>query len=165
MPLPKTKVFRRFPDPCIRPEDNLSFQWKLINAHLTRNRKASMQFPLLVSVLQSWGKGNLIHRHRQATQKMVARFSSFLTSSTMSSTSDTSSSSIEETLKIPLVDPTVKKRKVARECRKINLELNGVLEKYHKSLSCVLGIGFLYSTDEEREEISETAPKINDLTN
>ena len=54
-------------------------------------------------------------------------------------------------------------KNVARECRKINLELNGVLEKYHKSLSCVLGIGFLYSTDEEREEISETAPKINDL--
>ena len=54
-------------------------------------------------------------------------------------------------------------KNVARECRKINLELNGVLEKYHDSLSCVLGNGFFYGTDEEREEISEKVSKIVDL--
>ena len=87
--------------------------------------------------------------------------SSFLTSYPMSS-SETSSSSIEDTLKSPL-GPTIKKRKVARECRKINLALTRVLEKYHESLSCVLGNAFLYGTDEEREEISKTISRIFDL--
>ena len=49
-----------------------------------------------------------------------------------------SSSVIEETLKSPL-GPTIKKRKVARECRKVSAELDGVLEKYRETLACILG--------------------------
>ena len=41
--------------------------------------------------------------------------------------------------------------------------LNGVLQKYHESLSCVSGNGLLCGTDEEREEVSETVSKIVDL--
>ena len=59
-------------------------------------------------------------------------------SSPLSSCSLLGNSSIEETKKSPL-GPTLKKREVARQCRVITKDLDGVCEKYHESLACVLG--------------------------
>ncbi|KAL9976875.1 hypothetical protein ACROYT_G014213 [Oculina patagonica] len=70
---------------------------------------------------------------------------------------------IEETLKSNSIDPTVKKRKVAKECRKVTEELDGVLAKYHESLACVLGNTFLYGGSEEKQKVSETLSEIVNL--
>ena len=79
--------------------------------------------------------------------------SSSNSNSTSSSTSR--SSVIEETLKSPSIGPTLKKRKVSQECRKVAVELDGVLAKYHETLACVLGNSFLY--------VSETLSEIVNL--
>ena len=76
--------------------------------------------------------------------------------------SSNNSSVIEETLNGPL-GPTLKKRKVASECRKVSLEVDGVLAKYHVTLSCVLGNSFLHGTDEERGKVSETISEVVNL--
>lgn len=79
--------------------------------------------------------------------------------------SDSSSSSrvIEETLKSPSIGPTLKKRKVSQECRKVAVELDGVLAKYHKTLACVLGNSFLYGSDKDKGNVSETLSEIVNL--
>ena len=76
--------------------------------------------------------------------------------------SSNNSSVIEKTLNGPL-GPTLKKRKVASECRKVSLEVDGVLAKYHATLSCVLGNSFLHGTDEERGKVSETISEVVNL--
>ena len=82
--------------------------------------------------------------------------------SNSSSNEDSSSSSsvIEETLKSPSIGPTLKKRKVAQECRRVAVEVDGVLAKYHETLACVLGNSFLYGSDKEKGKISETLSEI-----
>ena len=78
--------------------------------------------------------------------------------------SDSSSSSvIEETLKSPSIGPTLKKRKVSQECRKVAVELDGVLAKYHETLACVLGNSFLYGSDKDKGNVSETLSEIVNL--
>ena len=59
--------------------------------------------------------------------------------------------------------PTLKKRKVASECRKVSTEVDGVLAKYHETLSCILGNSFLYGTDEEKGEVSEMISEVVNL--
>ena len=68
----------------------------------------------------------------------------------MDSGCGSSTSIIEETLKSSSIGPTLTKRKVAHECRKVTEELDGVLAKYHESLACVLGNTFLYGDGEEK---------------
>lgn len=80
----------------------------------------------------------------------------------LNTSSSNNSSVIEETLNGPL-GPTLKKRKVASECRKVSLEVDGVLAKYHATLSCVLGNSFLHGTDEERGKVSETISEVVNL--
>ena len=74
-----------------------------------------------------------------------------------------STSIIEETLKSSSIGPTLTKRKVAHECRKVTEELDGVLAKYHESLACVLGNTFLYGDGEEKQKVSETLSEIVNL--
>ena len=78
------------------------------------------------------------------------------------SISSSGSSVIEETLQSSL-GPTRKKRKVAHECRKITKEIDGVLEKYHESLACILGNSLLYGGDEQKDKVSETISEVVDL--
>ena len=83
-----------------------------------------------------------------------------------SSNSNSSNSSvIEETLRSPSIGPTLKKRKVAHECRKVVLEVDGVLHKYHETLACVLGNSFIFGDDEEKGKVSETLSEIVNLVN
>ncbi|XP_068739054.1 uncharacterized protein [Montipora capricornis] len=83
-------------------------------------------------------------------------------SSDSSNTSSCCSSVIEETLSSPL-GPMLKKRKVASECRKVSAEVDGVLAKYHETLSCILGNSFLYGTDEEKGKVSEMISEVVNL--
>ena len=83
-------------------------------------------------------------------------------SDSLNTSSSNNSSVIEETLNGPL-GPTLKKRKVASECRKVSLEVDGVLAKYHATLSCVLGNSFLHGTDEERGKVSGTISEVVNL--
>lgn len=80
----------------------------------------------------------------------------------ISSSSSSSSSIIEETLKSSL-GPTLKKRKVASECKKVSTDVDGVLEKYHETLACILGNSFLYGTDQEKGKVSETISEVVNL--
>ena len=88
-------------------------------------------------------------------------------SSSSNSSSNNSSSSrssvIEETLKSPSIGPTLKKRKVSQECRKVAVELDGVLVKYHETLACVLGNSFLYGSEKDKGNVSETLSEIVNL--
>jgi len=70
---------------------------------------------------------------------------------------------IEETLKSPSIGPTLKKRKVSQECRKVAVELDGVLAKYHETLACVLGNSFLYGSEKDKGNVSETLSEIVNL--
>lgn len=79
-----------------------------------------------------------------------------------SSSSSSNSSIIEETLKSDL-GPTLKKRKVTSECKKLSAELDGVLEKYHESLACILGNSFLYGEDKERAKVSGIISEVVNL--
>ena len=63
-------------------------------------------------------------------------------------------------LKSPSIGPTLKKRNVAQECRRVAVEVDRVLAKYHETLACVLGNSFLYGRDKEEGKISETLSKI-----
>ena len=83
-------------------------------------------------------------------------------SSPLSSCSSLGNSSIEETKKSSL-GPTLKKREVARQCRVITKDLDGVCEKYHESLACVLGNSFIYGNEEDRQSVSKTVSDIIDL--
>ena len=87
--------------------------------------------------------------------------SSSNSNSTSSSTSR--SSVIEETLKSSSIGPTLKKRKVSQECRKVAVELDGVLAKYHETLACVLGNSFLYGSEKDKGNVSETLSEIVNL--
>ena len=49
---------------------------------------------------------------------------------------------IEETLN-GFLGPTLKKKKVVSECRKVSAFVDGELAKYHETLACVLGNSFL----------------------
>ena len=80
-----------------------------------------------------------------------------------SSSTSRSSSVIKETLKSPTIGPTLKKRKVSQECRKVAVELDGVLAKYHETLACVLGNSFLYGSDKDKGNVSETLSEIVNL--
>lgn len=80
-----------------------------------------------------------------------------------SDSSSSSSSVIEETLKSPSIGPTLKKRKVSQECRKVAVELDGVLAKYHETLACVLGNSFLYGSEKDKGNVSETLSEIVNL--
>ena len=84
-------------------------------------------------------------------------------SDSSSSCNSSGSSVIEETLKSPSIGPTLKKRKVSQECRKVPVELDGVLAKYHETLACVLGNSFLYGSDEDKGNVSETLSEIVNL--
>lgn len=81
-----------------------------------------------------------------------------------SSCSDSSSASsfIEETLNGPLGHIT-KKRRVAGQCKKFIIDLDGVCEKYHETLAGVLGNSFVYGAEEERVRVSETISEIVNL--
>ena len=84
-------------------------------------------------------------------------------SSNSSTSTSRSSSVIKETLKSPTIGPTLKKRKVSQECRKVAVELDGVLAKYHETLACVLGNSFLYGSDKDKGNVSETLSEIVNL--
>ena len=43
------------------------------------------------------------------------------------------------------------------------MELDGVLAKYHETLACVLGNSFLYGSDEDKGNVSETLSEIVNL--
>lgn len=83
-------------------------------------------------------------------------------SNDISSSSSSNCSVIEETLRGPL-GPTLTKRKVASECKKVSAEVDGVLAKYHETLACVLGNSFLYGTNEEKGKVSETISEVVNL--
>lgn len=76
--------------------------------------------------------------------------------------SSSNSSAIEEALRSPL-GPTLKKRRVASECKKVSTEVDGVLAKYHETLACILGNSFLYGADEEKGKVSETISEVVNL--
>ena len=76
------------------------------------------------------------------------------TSNSSDSGCGSGTSLIEETLKSNSIGPTLKKRKVPHECRKVTEELDGMLAKNHKGLACILGNTFLYGDGKEREKIS-----------
>ena len=42
-------------------------------------------------------------------------------------------------------------------------ELDGVLEKYHETLACILGNSFLYGADAEKAKVSETISEVVSL--
>ena len=88
--------------------------------------------------------------------------SSSSSSSGSSHSSSGSNSVTEETLKSSL-GPTLKKRKVACECKKVSTEIDGVLGRYHETLPCILGNSFLYGTDEEKGKVSETISEVVNL--
>ena len=83
--------------------------------------------------------------------------------SSSSSSSSRSSSSVIEMLKSPSIGPTLKKRKVSQECRKVAVELDGVLAKYDETLACVLGNSFLYGGDKDKGNVSETLSEMVNL--
>ena len=43
------------------------------------------------------------------------------------------------------------------------MELDGVLAKYHETLACVLGNSFLYGSDKDKGNVSETLSEIVNL--
>ena len=146
MPLPKTKVFRRFPDEiwCIRPEDDLKLATKTDECAFNKKQKSFYAVSTFGLCAGSWGKANChemslscprilvtLWRHSiistlaplesdlggETPNSLHGSFSkefdsltsssnpedggdvsSFLSSPPMSSPSDTSSSSIEDTL-------------------------------------------------------------------
>ena len=79
------------------------------------------------------------------------------TSSPSQSSSDSSSNSsfIEETLN-SMLGPINTKRAVANHCKEVTADLEGVCEKYHETLACVLGHSFIYGSQEEKEKVSQT---------
>ena len=79
-----------------------------------------------------------------------------------SSINSNNSSVIEETLKSSL-GPTLKKRKVATECKKVSAEVDGVLAKYNETLACILGNSFLYGVDGEKAKVAETISEVVNL--
>ncbi|KAL9970998.1 hypothetical protein ACROYT_G023472 [Oculina patagonica] len=80
-----------------------------------------------------------------------------------SSSNSSDSSVIEETLNSSSLGPIAKKRKVAQECRKVTDEIDGVLEKYHESLACVLANSLLYGGAEQKDKVSETISEVVNL--
>ena len=85
-----------------------------------------------------------------------------LSSDGSSLVSSCSSSSIDDIKESPL-GSTSKKRKVAVHCRWIITDLDGVCEKYHESLACVLGNSFLYENEDEKKAVSQTVSDILNL--
>ena len=73
-----------------------------------------------------------------------------------------SSSSIDDIKESPL-GCTSKKRTVVVHCRRIITDLDGVCEKYHESLGCVLGNSFLYGNEAEKKAVSQTVSEILNL--
>lgn len=59
--------------------------------------------------------------------------------------------------------PITKKRRVAHYCKNVTEQLDGVLEKHHETLACVLGNSFIYGDEEERGRVSGTLSEIVDL--
>ena len=91
------------------------------------------------------------------------------TSSPSQSSSDSSSSSagsnssfIEETLN-SMLGPINTKRAVANHCKEVTADLEGVCEKYHETLACVLGHSFIYGSQEEKEKVTQTISEIVNL--
>ena len=64
-------------------------------------------------------------------------------SNSSSSSAGSSSSFIEETLNSAL-GPINRKRAVANHCKEVTAALDGMCEKCHESLACVLGNSFIY---------------------
>ena len=73
----------------------------------------------------------------------------------------TNSSVIEKTLNNPTLGSTLKKRKVASECRRVKSELDGVLEKYYETLACILLL--FKGIDAEKAKVSETISEVVNL--
>ena len=88
--------------------------------------------------------------------------SSLCSTSSPCSTNTTNSSVIEKTLNNPTLGSTLKKRKVVSECRKVKSELDGVLEKYHETLACILLLLF-NGIDAEKAKVSETISEVVNL--
>ena len=42
-------------------------------------------------------------------------------------------------------------------------ELDGVLEKYHETLACILGNSFLYGSDEQKAKVSKAISEVVNL--
>ena len=87
--------------------------------------------------------------------------SSLCSTSSPCSTNTTNSSVIEKTLNNPTLGSTLKKRKVVSECRKVKSELDGVLEKYHETLACILLL--FNGIDAEKAKVSETISEVVNL--
>ena len=88
--------------------------------------------------------------------------SSSIASNGSNNSRSSNSSFIKETLRSPL-GPITKKRRVANYCKNVTEQLDGVLEKYHETLACVLGNSFIYGDEEERGRMSGTLSEIVDL--
>ena len=83
--------------------------------------------------------------------------------SNTSSSISSDSSVIEETLNSFSLGLTAINRKVGQECRKVTEDIDGVLEKYSKSLACVLGNSLLYGKGEQKGKLPETISAIVNL--
>ena len=59
--------------------------------------------------------------------------------------------------------PINRKRAVANHCKEVTADLEGVCEKYNKTLACVLGHSFIYGSQEEKEKVSEMISEIVNL--
>ena len=52
---------------------------------------------------------------------------------------------------------------MANHCQNVTEELDGILERFHETLACVLGNSFIYGGEEERRRVSDTISGIVDL--
>ena len=87
------------------------------------------------------------------SQPLAASSPSQSSSNSSSSSAGSSSSFIEETLNSAL-EPINRKRAVAKHCKEVTADLDGVCEKYHETLACVLGNSIIYGGEEEKEKVS-----------
>ena len=87
------------------------------------------------------------------SQPLAASSPSQSSSNSSSSSAGSSSSFIEETLNSAL-EPINRKRAVAKHCKEVTADLDGVCEKYHETLACVLGNSIIYGGKEEKEKVS-----------
>ena len=71
--------------------------------------------------------------------------------------------SINDTKNNPDIGSTTKKRQIVKKCRKVIASLKDVCEKHQETISCVLGKGFVFGCDAEKDEVTNIVSEIVDF--
>lgn len=135
------------------PSDNGAKEMKILNSRIAELESKIMELENSNSHLTNF---------LPISPPLAASSPSQSSSDNSGSSAGTSCSFIEETLNSSL-GPINTKRAVANHCKGVTADLEGVCEKYHETLACVLGHSFIYGSQEEKEKVSETISEIVNL--